>query len=154
MAEASPDWTDLAHNRAGSAARAQAERLRSDSPLRTALARVLGLCTNERLTRDGYFGHAAADIAWQVVAATFAASCYVTWRRSGGIATPACGVAAALVGCCTFVALARPFAHQLPLSPFVDAADWSAGRVLWLGIVGRAGVLALAAARLVRVSHR
>jgi hypothetical protein len=56
MSEASPEWTDLADNRAGSAARAQAERLRSESPLRTAFARALGVRTDERAWRIGADG--------------------------------------------------------------------------------------------------
>jgi hypothetical protein len=54
--EASPEWTDLADNRAGSAARAHAERRRSESPLRTAFARVLGVRTDERAWRIGADG--------------------------------------------------------------------------------------------------
>lgn len=99
------------------------------------------------VTHDGYFGH-AVDVAGQGVAAAFAASCYVTWRRASGAATPARAAAAALVGTSAFVALARPFAHRLPLFPFVDADDWAASRVLWLGIaIAGVALLAVSAAQ-------
>lgn len=48
-----PEWTDLAENRAGAAARERAVALRRAAPVRTLLARALGVKTDERAWRIG-----------------------------------------------------------------------------------------------------
>lgn len=48
-----PEWTDLAATRAGAAAREQALALKQTAPVRTFLARVLGVKTDERAWRIG-----------------------------------------------------------------------------------------------------
>ncbi len=53
---AADPWHDLAGNRAGAMARTRAEQLRSAAPRRTAVARVLGLHTDERAWRIGARG--------------------------------------------------------------------------------------------------
>ncbi|MGZ6870341.1 MAG: hypothetical protein ACXVHI_08580, partial [Frankiaceae bacterium] len=49
-------WVDLAANRAGAEAREQARAARDAAPVRTVLARVLGVHTNERAWRIGADG--------------------------------------------------------------------------------------------------
>jgi hypothetical protein len=49
-------FTDLAGNRAGAAAREQARRLRAERPVRTILARLMGVHTDERAWRIGAGG--------------------------------------------------------------------------------------------------
>jgi hypothetical protein len=56
MSEAPPEWRDLADNRAGAAARAQAERLKDAAPFRSAVARLLGVHSDERAWRIGADG--------------------------------------------------------------------------------------------------
>jgi hypothetical protein len=56
MPEAPPEWRDLADNSPGAAARAQAERLKEAAPFRTAVARLLGVRTDERAWRIGADG--------------------------------------------------------------------------------------------------
>lgn len=55
----SPDWLDLANTRPGAAARAQAQALRDAAPIRTFLARALGVKTDERAWRIGADGEEA-----------------------------------------------------------------------------------------------
>lgn len=69
-----PGWTDLADNRAGAAARAQAQALRDVAPVRTVLARMLGVKTEERAWRIGADGEEAVaarlgklDNRWHVL---------------------------------------------------------------------------------------
>lgn len=102
-------------------------------------------------TRSGLFGH-APDVAWQGVAATVGAGALATWRRSGGVGSPARPIAAALVAVCLFVALARPFEEQLTVFPYGPGADWAGGRLLWT-VVALAGV-ALLASRGTAYLHR
>lgn len=49
-------WVDLAQNRAGAAAREQALQRRAEAPVKTTLARVLGVHTDERAWRIGADG--------------------------------------------------------------------------------------------------
>ena len=51
-----PEWEDLAHRRAGSMAREQALALKQAAPVRTFVARVLGVHTDERAWRIGADG--------------------------------------------------------------------------------------------------
>jgi len=67
-------WTDLAANRPGQAARAQAVELRAQAPVRTMVARLLGARTEERAWRVGADGEqsvakrlARLDDAWRVL---------------------------------------------------------------------------------------
>ena len=72
-----PVSTDLARNRPGAMAREQAELIRAGRPIRTVLARVLGLHTDERAWRIGAIGEekvadqckklANADPRWRFV---------------------------------------------------------------------------------------
>jgi hypothetical protein len=92
-------------------------------------------------TSTAYFGH-AGDVAGQGVAAIAAAAAYATWRRSRGAATPALGLATALVSVASYVALARPLDSHLPVFPYLADGPWAASAVLWTAI-GLAGVAAL-----------
>ncbi len=58
-------WMDLSSNRAGAEAREQAQAARNAAPMKTVLARVLGLHTNERAWRIGADGEelVAAQLA-------------------------------------------------------------------------------------------
>lgn len=58
-AAVAPEWTDLALNLPGAAARAQARALREAAPVRTVLARALGVKTDERAWRIGADGEEA-----------------------------------------------------------------------------------------------
>ncbi|TCM48817.1 hypothetical protein [Kribbella sp. VKM Ac-2568] len=89
-------------------------------------------------TRTGYFGH-TADVAWQGVAAMIAATGFMTWRRSRGSTGPAAAASAGIVAVALFIALARPFAEQIPLFPYTADDDWTTSRILWTGL-GLAGV--------------
>lgn len=68
------DWQDTARNRPGERAAQQAEKLRSEAPVRTFVARVLGVHTDERAWRVGAAGErlvaaelAKLDARWQVL---------------------------------------------------------------------------------------
>lgn len=54
-----PTWSDLATTAPGAAARAQAQALKAEAPVRTFLARALGVKTNERAWRIGADGEEA-----------------------------------------------------------------------------------------------
>jgi len=54
-----PQWDDLAKNKAGAAARAQAQALRDAAPVRSFVGRVLGVKTAERAWRIGADGEEA-----------------------------------------------------------------------------------------------
>jgi hypothetical protein len=86
------------------------------------------------LTRDAYFGHAAA-IAWQGLAATVAVVATTAHLRRRGAAAPATVVGTVVVGGTMFWALARPFENRLPVFPFTAAGHWSDSRALWTGVL-------------------
>ena len=85
-------------------------------------------------TSTAYFGQ-TGHVAWQGVAAIAAGSAYVTWRRSRGVATPARGVATALVSGAAYLALARPLDDRLPVFPYMAAGPWRASGVLWTVVI-------------------
>lgn len=62
------DWTDLSLNRAGAEAREQAQAARDAAPVKTVLARVLGVHTDERAWRIGADGE--EKVAAQLAKAT------------------------------------------------------------------------------------
>jgi hypothetical protein len=71
---AGPQWKDLADNRAGAAVRAQAQQARADAPIKTTLARLFGVHTQERAWRLGADGEEAVakwlsklDDRWRVL---------------------------------------------------------------------------------------
>jgi len=71
---AAPQWHDLADNRAGVAVRTQAQQARAEAPIRTALARLFGVHTQERAWRLGAEGEEAVakrlsklDHRWRVL---------------------------------------------------------------------------------------
>lgn len=64
VAEEGPAWQDLSQNRAGQAVRERAVELRSEAPVRTFVARVLGVHTDERAYRVGADGE--EEVAWRM----------------------------------------------------------------------------------------
>jgi hypothetical protein len=59
-----PAWQDLSQNRAGQAVRERAVELRSEAPVKTFVARVLGVHTDERAYRVGADGE--EEVAWRM----------------------------------------------------------------------------------------
>lgn len=59
-----PVWQDLSHNRAGQAVRERAVDLRGEAPVKTFVARVFGVHTDERAYRVGADGEEA--VAWRM----------------------------------------------------------------------------------------
>ena len=68
------DWRDLAENRPGAAVRVQAQQARAEAPIKTTLARLFGVHTQERAWRLGADGEEAVakglsklDDRWRVL---------------------------------------------------------------------------------------
>lgn len=59
-----PAWQDLSQNRAGQAVRERAVELRAEAPVKTFVARVLGVHTDERAYRVGADGE--QEVAWRM----------------------------------------------------------------------------------------
>ena len=59
-----PTWQDLSQNRAGQAVRERAVELRAEAPVKTFVARVLGVHTDERAYRVGADGE--EEVAWRM----------------------------------------------------------------------------------------
>lgn len=64
VAEEGPAWQDLSQNRPGQAVRERAVELRSEAPVKTVLARVFGVHTDERAYRVGADGE--EEVAWRM----------------------------------------------------------------------------------------
>lgn len=64
VAEEGPAWQDLSQNRAGQAVRERAVELRSEAPVKTFVARVFGVHTDERAYRVGADGE--EEVAWRM----------------------------------------------------------------------------------------
>ncbi|MFZ0834488.1 MAG: nuclease-related domain-containing protein, partial [Mycobacterium sp.] len=64
VVEEGPAWQDLSQNRAGQAVRERAVELRSEAPVRTFVARVFGVHTDERAYRVGADGE--EEVAWRM----------------------------------------------------------------------------------------
>ena len=62
--EEGPAWQDLSQNRAGQAVRERAVELRSEAPVKTFVARVFGVQTDERAYRVGADGE--EEVAWRM----------------------------------------------------------------------------------------
>jgi hypothetical protein len=62
--EEGPAWQDLSQNRAGQAVRDRAVELRSEAPVKTFVARVFGVHTDERAYRVGADGE--EEVAWRM----------------------------------------------------------------------------------------
>lgn len=62
--EEGPAWQDLSQNRAGQAVRERAVELRSEAPVKTFVARVFGVHTDERAYRVGADGE--EEVAWRM----------------------------------------------------------------------------------------
>lgn len=63
-AEEDPAWQDLSQNRAGQAVRERAVELRAEEPVKTFVARVFGVHTDERAYRVGADGE--EEVAWRM----------------------------------------------------------------------------------------
>ena len=64
VADDGPAWQDLSQNRAGQAVRERAVELRSEAPVKTFVARVFGVHTDERAYRVGADGE--EEVAWRM----------------------------------------------------------------------------------------